>query len=180
MTRDVVFVHGAGEDGYLAGKRMAALLGDALGAGYRASVPRMPEPDRPVYRAWRDRIHASVDAADGPPLLVGHSLGGSFVLKALAEGPLRRPVAGAFLISAPYWGAGGWEVEEYRLGEGFGEGLPEELPLFLYHGREDGVVPFEHLVMYRRALPRASFRELPGAGHEFGDLRAIARDIRGF
>jgi predicted alpha/beta hydrolase family esterase len=36
-------------------------------------------------------------------IVVGHSLGGSFMLKFLVEEEPRNRIAGIFLIAAPYW-----------------------------------------------------------------------------
>jgi len=49
---------------------------------------------------------------------------------------------------------------------------------FLYHSRDDQVVPFAHLALHAARLPRATVRESDGRGHQFGnDLSDVARDI---
>ena len=85
---------------------------------------------------------------------------------------------GLFLAATPFWGAEDWEVDEYRLPEGFAAWLPDTLPLFLYHCRDDEVVPFAHLGLYARQLPRATVRVIERGGHQFNDdLSALAYDI---
>jgi uncharacterized protein len=117
---------------------------------------------------------------DGEVILAGHSLGASIVLKYLSEESLERPVAGVFLVATPYWGAEDWKVDEYALQQDFASKLPEGLPIFFYHGRDDEVVPFEHLALYTERFPRATFREFDGSGHQFDDdLSEVARDIEG-
>ena len=85
-------------------KKLAANLRDVLGAAYDVRCPKMPDEDRPEYGAWRDRIARELAAPDGEVILVGHSLGASFLLKYLSEEKVEKPVAGMFLIAAPYWG----------------------------------------------------------------------------
>jgi predicted alpha/beta hydrolase family esterase len=110
--------------------------------------------------------------------LVGHSLGGSILLKYLSEENVKEPIAGIFLIATPYWGAEEWQVDEYTLHEGFALRLPKEPRIFLYHSRDDEVVPFAHLAMYAEKLPHATIREFDGRGHRFNDdLSEIAADI---
>jgi predicted alpha/beta hydrolase family esterase len=139
----------------------------------------MPDADRPEYEAWRDRISQELAAMDGAVFLVGHSLGGSVLLKYLSEEEVEKPVAGLFLVAAPFWGAEDWEVDEYALREGFASKLPPGMPVFLYHGRDDEVVPFKHLALYAEELPRATVRELDGRGHQLGgDLSGVAGEIR--
>lgn len=178
MKGQVLFVHGGGEGAHAADGRLAASLREALGDAYGVRYPKMPGEDAPEYGAWRDRISEELTRMDGDVILVGHSLGASILLKYLSEEEPEKPIAGAFLLAAPFWGAEDWEVEEYELREGFASKLPEGLPVSLYHGRDDEAVPFEHLALYAKKLPHATVRELVGRGHQFGDdLSDIARDI---
>lgn len=180
MRRSVLFIHGGGEGAYEEDSRLAASLGHALGDAYEVRCPKMPDEDSPEYGAWRDFISRELAALDGEVFLVGHSLGGSVLLKYLCEEEAARPVAGLFLVAAPFWGAEGWEVDEYAPPEDFASKLSPDLPVFLYHGREDEVVPFAHLALYARKLPQATIRELDDRGHQLGeDLSDVARDVGG-
>jgi len=180
MNRQLLFVHGAGEGAYEEDGKMLASLRDALGSGYEARYPKMPDADSPKYAAWGDRIASELAELNGGVVLVGHSLGASILLKYVSEARTVVPVAGMFLIAPPYWGVEGWEVGEYVLQEDFASKLPGSLPLFFYHSRDDQWVPFAHLALYKAKLPQASFREFDGRGHQFeGDLSEVAHDIEG-
>ena len=176
--RRVLFVHGGGEGAHEAGQELAASLQNALGAGYEVRSPKMPNEDSPEYGAWRDRISEDLADIDGGAILAGHSLGASILLKYPPEEKPEGPVASAFLVATPYWGAEDWEVDEYALREDFAAKLPEGLPMFFYHGRGDEVVPVGHLALYKEKLPWATFRGVDDLGHQFdGDLSRVARDI---
>jgi len=178
MKKRVLFVHGGGEEAYEEDGKLAESLRDVLGAAYDVRYPRMPGADSPEYGAWRDHISQELAAVSGEAILVGHSLGASVLLKYVSEEAVGRPVAGLFLVAPPYWGAVDWEVGEYELRPGFASKLPEDLPVFLYHSRDDEVVPFAHLALYAERLPRATVREFDGRGHQFdADLSEVARDI---
>ena len=178
MKGQVLFVHGGGQGAYEEDKKLAASLRDVLGAAYDVRHPKMPDEDRPECEAWKGRIAKELAALDGEVILVGHSLGASILLKYLSEESLRKPVAGLFLIAPPYWGAEDWEVDEYALQEDFASKLPEGLPVFFYHSRDDEWVPFAHLALYAERLPRATIREFDGRRHQFDDdLSEVARDI---
>ena len=70
-------------------------------------------------------------------------------------------------------------MDEYALREDFASKLPEGLPMFFNHGRDDEVVPFGHLALYKEKLPWATFRGFDGLGHQFAsDLSRVARDIK--
>ena len=174
----VLFVHGGGEEAHEEDKILAEDLQGVLGAAYDVRSPKMPDEHSPAYGAWRDRISQELTAMDGEVFLVGHSLGGSVLLKYLSEEKVEKPVAGIFLISAPFWGAEDWQVSEYELREDFASELPGELPAFFYHSRDDEVVPFVHLALYRESFLQASFHEFDGRGHQLnGDLSEVALDI---
>ncbi len=174
----VLFVHGAGEGAHEADQELAASLQNALGSGYEVRSPKMPNEDSPEVEAWKDRISEELAAMDGAVFLVGHSAGAFVLLEYLSEEEPERPVAGAFLAATPYVGTGGWEVDEYALREDFASKLPEGLPMFFYHGRDDEVVPFGHLALYKEKLPWATFSGFDGLGHQFDDdLSEVARDI---
>ena len=180
MKRQVLFVHGAGQGAHEADEKLAASLGDALGTNYEVRSPKMPDEDSPEIEAWKGRISEELAAIDGEVVLVGHSVGAFVLLEYLSEEAVEGPFAGLFLVAAPYVGTGGWEIDGYALQKDLASGLPERLPVFLYHGREDEVVPFEHLALYAEALPRATVRAFDGRGHQLDeDMSEVALDIKG-
>ena len=175
MKKHVLFVHGAGA--YEEDQRLAASLRSALGDGYEVRYLKMPNEDSPEYGAWKERVSEEISGMDGGVILTGHSFGASVLLKYLSEESPPKPVAGVFLVATPYWGAADWE-KKYALRDGFASRLPEGVPIFFYHGRDDEVVPFAHLALYAERLPQATIREFDGRGHQFGDdLTAVAGDI---
>jgi uncharacterized protein len=53
------------------------------------------------------------------------------------------------------------------------------LKIFLYHSRDDDVVPSKHLGLYKEKLPQATFLEIERGGHQFdNDLSKVAQDIQ--
>jgi uncharacterized protein len=177
MKQQVLFVHSAGPQGPGEGSNsLVGALGKALGAGYDLRHPIMPDPDNPAYAPWKKRVENELAALDPDAFLVGHSLGGSVLLKCLSESKRTQPIAGMFLLATPFWGP---HMQEFALRENFGAGLPEIRRIFLYHSRDDDEVPFAHLGLYVRALPHATVRELEGHGHLFENgCRELVEDIR--
>jgi predicted alpha/beta hydrolase family esterase len=178
MKRQLLFVQGGGEGAYQEDWKMAASLRDALGSSYEVQYPKMPDEDSPRYAAWRDRIASELAELDGEVSLVGHSLGASILLKYISEESSATPITGMFLVAAPYWGIEDWEVDEYVLQGDFASKLPKGLPMFFYHSRDDGWVPFAHLARYAEKVPHARFRTFDRRGHQFDDnLSEVAHDI---
>jgi pimeloyl-ACP methyl ester carboxylesterase len=116
----------------------------------------------------------------GGAVLVGHSLGASILLKALADGESMPAAKAVFLIAAPYWGGKGWSGwEDVELSEDAFARLSETGPMFFYHGTDDAVVPAAHLDLYAMALPHAKLQRLAGRDHQLNDdLSEVAADVR--
>jgi predicted alpha/beta hydrolase family esterase len=180
MHVSVLFIHGAGAGAYAADRRLADSLQRALGADSEVLCPQMPDEDNAAYPAWKAEIEARLATMQAPVALVGHSVGGSVLLKYLCDEPRTRQIAGLFVIAAPYWGASEfWSWDEAALPADAAARLAGEWPLIFYQSRDDEVVPFAHLAMYAAKLPRATIREFAGRGHQFkNDLTEVAADIR--
>jgi predicted alpha/beta hydrolase family esterase len=176
-TRHVLFVHGAGGEAFEEDAALVRSLRKALGPDFAVEYPEMPDADAPEFGSWSARISRELSALDGAVVLVGHSFGASTLLKYLSEERVEKPIAGLFLIATPYWGTEDWEAK-YALREDFPVTLQEDMPIFLYHSRDDEWVPFAHLALYAERLPHATVRKFESRGHQLGDdLSEVAEDI---
>lgn len=179
MARQVLFVHGGGGGSYDADGKLVASLRDRLGAEYVVRYPQMPNEEEPDYETWKNFITGELAAMGSGAILVGHSIGGSVIIRAVVDGGLGQSLAGVFLLAAPFWyDHEFWRWDEVALPGDASERIPDGLPVFLYHGRQDESIPFSHVEMYARALPQATVRPLDGRNHQLGDdLTEVARDI---
>jgi predicted alpha/beta hydrolase family esterase len=182
MSKPILFIHGAGnlirQHKPLGSRKLVESLRQQLGSDYQILAPEMPDPDNPRHLAWRDQIEQELGRLSADVLLIGHSLGGSTLLKYLAEGTYHRSIAGLFLVAAPYWGKQDWELE-YAVPDDFASRLPPISQIFLYHSRSDEEVPFASLKRYQEHLPQATVRVLEGTQHAFTEgLPLLAQDIK--
>ena len=176
--KQVLFIQGAGDGAYEEDEKLAASLREALGQAYVVHYPRMPE-NASTDAAWMEQLREEFAALKDDVILVGHSVGGSALLKYLAENTVPVQIRGIFLLATPFWGKGGWDYEGFSIPNDFPDRLPKGVPIFLYHNRDDEVVEFAHLALYRAELPNATTREGASGGHQFGnDLTQVAQDIR--
>jgi predicted alpha/beta hydrolase family esterase len=180
MPKHVLFIHGAGDGAYASDLALVTSLRNSLGSDYSLQYPQMPEEDNAPYAAWQAEIEARLAGLNGPVALVGHSVGGSVLLKFLCERPHVPRIAGVFAVATPYWGAdeGVWQWEEGTLPADAASKLAGNWPLIFYHSRDDAVVPFAHLALYAAKFPRATLRTVDGRDHQYGnDLTEVAADI---
>lgn len=175
----VLFIQGGGKGAYDADAALAESLKQALGHEYDVHFPRMPGEAKPNVQYWKRKISAELSRSHGKVVLVGHSLGGSFLLKYLSEEEVGIPIAGLFLLAAPSWDEDQWNFDDLKLPGDIAEKFSPIPRIFFYHSRDDDVVPFAHLALHGARLPRATIRAVDGRGHQFrNDLTEVARDIR--
>jgi predicted alpha/beta hydrolase family esterase len=182
VTHQILFIQGGGSCAYKEDEKLVANLKNALGDAYEVHYPKMPHESEPDYQNWKTRIGKELVGLENRMILVGHSLGASFLLKCLSEEKIERTIAGVFLIATPYWGGDGWRYEGYEsiaLPKDFPSKLSSSTPIFFYHSRDDEIVPFAHLALYAKKLPQATIHVLDARGHQLkNDLSEVAADIK--
>jgi predicted alpha/beta hydrolase family esterase len=177
----ILFAHSAGSQGGPGEGSfdLVSAIETELSHEYEIRYPIIDNPNAPTYETWNKLFNSVFKKNTEPLILVGHSLGGSMLLKYLSEEKADVSIAGLFLISIPLWGEEGWEVEEFVLPEKFEAKLRHISNVYLYHSKYDEIVPFEHLNFYRNAFPYATVRELSGKDHAFtGGLPDLVLDIK--
>lgn len=177
--KQILFIQGGGEKGYETDAKLVASLQAALGAAYEVYYPRMQVNKTASDFGWLRQIGKEIDAMKDEVILAAHSLGASLLLKYLSENEVKKRISGIFLLSTPFWsGEEDW-IKGLKLRDGFADKLPKNVPVFLYHCRDDEEVPFAHLTLYSQNLPRATIRKIAGGGHQFdNDLTMLAKDIK--
>jgi predicted alpha/beta hydrolase family esterase len=180
MTKPVLFIQGGGagvHDEW--DNKLVDSLSRELGPGYEVRYPRMPNEADPSYTTWKAAIAEEIAGLDDGAILIGHSVGGTILINALAEKPPNRKLAGVFLIAAPFVGTGGWPGEDIGPTADLGARLPPKTPIHLYHGSSDDTAPFAHVDLYEKAIPGAVVHRLNGRDHQINnDLAEVADGIR--
>lgn len=176
---DILFVQGAGAGTHEEWDvHLVDSLRRELGPSYTVRYPRMPDEANPTLAAWRPVIERELASLGPGAAVVGHSVGGTVLIHALANGAPAVGISVIVLIAAPFIGEGGWPSDEIDPGASLADGLPA-VPVLLFHGEEDDEVPVEHVELYAVAIPRARKRRLPGRDHQLNnDLTEVARGIR--
>lgn len=181
MTYHVLFVQGGGAHGTHDewDSKLVESLAQGLGTDCDVRYPRMPNEADPEYAQWRTAIEKELDELDDDAILIGHSIGGTILVNALAELSADWTPSTVFLIAAPFVGEDGWPSEDIAPMTDIGARLPAHMRVHLYHGSEDETVPFAHAGLYGTAIPRAVVHRLTGRDHQLNnDLSEVAAAIR--
>src|SRR5690606_3271204 len=104
MKTHVLFIQGAGDGAYAEYQLLADSLQASLGDDYEVIYPAVPNEDDPDYDVWKTQITGILGGldTDSEIILVGHSFGGSLLMKALGDARLRESLhprtKGVFLV----------------------------------------------------------------------------------
>ncbi|RJQ14631.1 hypothetical protein C4553_00995 [Candidatus Parcubacteria bacterium] len=168
-------------ESYCLGKKdWKATLGERLGPDFEVIQPNMPNKQNAKYLEWKIWFEKFIPFLEPEVTLIGHSLGGLFLAKYLFENKFPRKIKGVFLVAAVY----DYEDEHSYLADFT---LPKELSLFekqankifLYHSKDDNVVPFADFEKYQNELKGAVVRAFQDRGHfNQEELPEIVKDIK--
>ena len=171
MLKQIIFAHSGGSQ-TLPGQGsydFVEWLKQSLEAEYDICHPIIEDPEAPAYSMWKAVFNQEFANPEGEVILIGHSLGGSILLKYLSEEKTSLRIKGLFLVSIPFWGQDQWNVDDFSLIPDFQSHLPELPVIHLYHCLDDPVVPFEHMELYQNKIPGAVIHELNGNNHAFSN-----------
>jgi len=179
-VRHILFVQGAGEDVHEKwDSKLVESLRRELGPGYEIRYPLMPNEADPTFATWHMALDKELATLENGTVVVGHSVGGTILINALAESPPEAALGAIVLIAAPFVGRGGWEGVDIQPRSDLATRLPPAVPVWLYHGDQDDIAPVAHVELYAAAIPRARVRRLAGRDHQLNNhLSEVASDIR--
>jgi predicted alpha/beta hydrolase family esterase len=140
-------------------------LQDVLGDTYEVIQPRMPNAQNAKYFEWKIWFEKYIPHLQDGVILLGHSLGGVFLAKYLAENHFPVKVRATFLVAAPYDEDGGRKLSEFILPESLQKFAEQGGDIHLYHSKDDPVVSFEELSKYAERLPSAQVHSFEDRQH---------------
>lgn len=151
-------------------------LRSKLSHEYTIRFPTITQPASPTYEKFKKMFERTLPDISSPVVILGHSLGGSTVLKYLSEEHPPVNIEALLLLSTPFWKS---DMKEYRLKDNFQRSLDTIPRVFIYHSRHDPFVPVEHLEYYRKAFSKAIVHLLEGKDHTFPNgLPVLIKDLK--
>jgi len=133
--------------------------------------PRMPNSQNTHYNEWKIWFEKLIPFLKNDMTLIGHSLGGIFLIKYLAENIFPKRIHAVMLVAAPYETKTqkGLIANNFILGEKL-SGLSKQCKkLYFFHSKNDAVVPFSDFKKFKAIFPDASFFIFNNRGHFNGD-----------
>ena len=141
-------------------------LQKALGSQFQVIHMRMPNQNNVRYKEWKIWFDKFVPFMEKEVVLVGHSMGGIFLTKYLAENLLPKKIKAVFLIAPPFKGNDPKDFMADFV-------LPKDLKrlkaygdkIHIFQSEDDDLVLFKEFRLYKKALPMAQMRVFKDRGH---------------
>lgn len=150
-------------------------LAERLGEGVEVLAPSMPNKLNAKYEEWKIWFEKLIPFFEPEIILVGHSLGGIFLVKYLAENILPRKIKGIFLVAPPFDDKNSeYSLADFVLPHNFKRLQQQCSAMTFYQSSDDDVVPYADFEKYKQVLPKAMFKSFTDRGHfsqeEFPEL----------
>lgn len=162
-------------------KKWRRNLGETLGQEFTIIAPEMPNSLNAKYMEWEIWFDKIVPHLDSQVMLLGHSLGASFLAKYLSENKFTKRISALFLVAACFDDEGlEYSLDDFKMPEDLSGIAKQADKIFLYHSEDDPVVPFAHLQKFSKAIPGATLRIFKDRGHFLQEeFLEIVEDIKG-
>lgn len=141
-------------------------LFDELGDDYEVLVPKMPNGTNVKYLEWCIWFERCLPFMRHDVILIGHSLGGIFLAKYLAEHAVPITIKATILIAAPFDKTLTVEsLTDFVLPETLDALVQSGGKIYLIHSKDDPVVPYEEVEVYHRLLPQSQILSFDDRQH---------------
>jgi predicted alpha/beta hydrolase family esterase len=131
-------------------------LREDLGKKFEVILPIMPNAFDARYAEWRVWFKKVIPFLKDGVILIGYSLGGTFLAKYLAENRFPRKIRATFLIAACYDDKhANYFLADFKLPRSLAKLAKQGGEVFIYQSKDDPVVPFADFYKFKKALPNA-------------------------
>jgi len=154
-----------------------------LGDEFEVICPTMPNKNNAKYSEWKIWFERLFPFLREEAILIGSSLGAIFLTKYLSENILPIKIKAVFLVAPPFDDETKESLGDFKL-LGTLERFREQVKnIFIFHSKDDPVVPFYELDKYSKSLPDAEKIIFENRGHfnkdkEFPELVEIIKSLK--
>lgn len=140
-------------------------LQEKLGTDYQVLLPSMPNKTNARYDEWKLWFDRIAEIAEDDCIVIGHSLGGIFLVKYLSENKFPKKIAATIIIAAPFNDEEGEELTDFKIDSIADEFSKHAGKVIFFYGFDDPVVPAHEADKYRNKLSNAEFYQLSAPDH---------------
>jgi len=149
-------------------EKWPSTLRSALGGDYQVFMPSFPNSNNAKYKEWKIWFEKHFEYLHNDIVLVGWSQGGYFMAKYLSENIAPFEIKSLFLVAAPIRpdDFGGEDGGDFQFDSALLPHLAKQAQnITIMHSTDDFVVPYEHALKYKEALPEAELVTFTDKNH---------------
>ncbi len=140
-------------------------LQQKLGSAFEVYCPAMPNKQNAKYAEWKIWFEKFVPFMEPNVILIGHSLGAIFLAKYLSENIFPVTIRATLLVGAPFNTPTNHPLADFNLGAVLSLLSKQAGDVFLYHSKDDQIVPYSNFQDYQQALPNTHLFSFEDRGH---------------
>ncbi len=160
-------------------------LQESLGERFDVLAPKMPGADNAQYALWSLWFSRIIPLLHDNLILIGHSLGGIFLVRYLGENAIDLPIRATILIAPPFGDTPDESLASFRLPEDtsslFTHFSKQAGEVHILHSTDDPVVPYEHAARFKETLQGATLHTFEDRKHfndaEFPELVSLLTSL---
>lgn len=140
-----------------------------LGESYEVIIPLMPNKQSADYEAWKIWFERYLKFIKDKAIIIGFSLGATFILKYLSENDLPKKISQLHLVSTCVVDEISYFSEKLNTFE-FDISKIERIKnmcsdIHIWHSMDDNIVPILNGELVYKYLPNANFHKFMDRGH---------------
>lgn len=135
----------------------------SLGKNYEILQPRMPNKQNSRFIEWKIWFERMFPFLDQKVILVGHSLGGMFLAKYLAENKFPKQIIQLHLVAAPHNRTA--DIGDFTIPNDLSGISKQSKIIYLYQSKDDPIVDFSELGVWQESLRLAKSLVFEDRGH---------------
>ncbi len=157
-----------------------------LGPEYEVFRPQMPNKQNAKYDEWKLWFERHFEYLRDDIILIGYSLGAMFVSRYLIENKLPFRLKAVFIMASPVRMSGFDDTDcaDFMFDLDQASNISAQTDqVYLLHSQDDFVVPYEHSLAYKKALPEAELITFTDKNHflipVFPEIVAKIKEVAG-
>lgn len=170
--KHVLFVHSAGVQSEDSGSNPLINYLKQHTADIEWHTPSFPRDKGQVYNNWVEVLQQALSGipVEDELVIIGHSFGGSVVMKYLTENKDAHHISKVILIGSPYWGCDEQFDDPQNELTGDAENrIDAAIELYHIQSVDDDRVDFSHQACWHNKFPKLHVIKKAEGKHEFHD-----------
>lgn len=156
-------------DPFVDNKKRKNRIAEKIKKTHQIFMPEMPckqDADYNAWKIWFEKIFPFLNKKD--TILIWHSQWGTFIIKWLSENQFPKKIKQIHLVSPAF---NNKDFDEENIWnflfnpDNLIKIEPQSEQIFLYHSKDDNIVPFKHSKKIKKHIPKAKLITFENRGH---------------